>query len=66
MSESTVAELLSRLEGLEKRPLAVQAELLEATRRGLDEVLAQPASAGAEHQGAQPRSQPRPPATGHS
>ena len=42
MTVTTVAELLRRLEGLEQRPLTRQAELLEETRKGLDEVLAGP------------------------
>ena len=43
MTVSTVAALLRRLEGLEQQPLAAQVELLEQTRKGLDEVLARPA-----------------------
>ena len=42
MTATTVAELLRRLEGLEQRPLTAQVELLEETRKGLDEVLARP------------------------
>ena len=48
-----VAALLARLEGLEQLPLAVQAERLDAVRKGLDAALARPADGSV------------PPATGH-
>ena len=34
-----IGELLSRLDGLEHRPLGAQVEVLDAVRRGLDEAL---------------------------
>ena len=43
VGDEDVAALLSRLEGLEQQPLAVQAERLDAVRRALDEALARPA-----------------------
>jgi hypothetical protein len=43
---SPVAELVGRLDGLERRPLADQADVLDAVRRGLDEELARPVSDG--------------------
>jgi hypothetical protein len=42
-ADGAVTGLLSHLDGLEQEPLAVQAERLEAVRKGLDEALARPA-----------------------
>ena len=43
---SAVSALLSRLDGLEQRPLTVQAAVLDEVRRGLDEALARPVTHG--------------------
>jgi phage-related baseplate assembly protein len=43
---SAVASLVSRLDGLERRPLPAQVEVLDAVRRGLDEELARPVTDG--------------------
>jgi hypothetical protein len=43
VGEDEIGALLSRLEGLEREPLTVQAERLEAARLALDEALARPA-----------------------
>jgi len=43
VADEDVAALLSRLDGLEQQPLALQAEHLEAVRKALDEALARPA-----------------------
>ena len=42
-ASTTVSALVSRLDGIEQMPLPAQAEVLDAVRRGLDEVLARPA-----------------------
>jgi phage-related baseplate assembly protein len=41
-----VAALVARLDGLERRPLPAQVEVLDAVRRGLDEELARPVTDG--------------------
>lgn len=43
---TAVGALLSRLDGLEVEPLSAQVAVLDAVRRGLDEVLARPATDG--------------------
>ena len=41
-----VSALVSRLDGVERHPLATQVEVLDAVRRGLDEALTRPALDG--------------------